>query len=67
MDVANVLGRLVADECVNVEVGLTAVLDVLESRVLLSVEVTPDIDGETIGRSQQLPLKFYVDETHRMN
>lgn len=56
MDVANVLGRLLADGRVNVEVGLMAVLDVLESRVLLPVEVAPDIDGETIDRSQ-LPRK----------
>lgn len=67
IDVANVLGRLVADECVDIEVGLMAVLDVLESRVLLPVEVAPDIDGETIDRRQQLPLKFYIDKTHLMN
>ena len=33
IDVVNVLGRLVADECVNIEVGLTAALDVVGSRV----------------------------------
>lgn len=60
-DVANVVGSLVADECVDFEVGFVAVLEVLERRVLLPVEVVPDFDDGTNDQIQY-PPGFEIDK-----